>query len=104
MFSSASPRRLMFLLLVVGLAFPSHASAATWDFGNLFAKAGGFFSALWTPIRCEIESSGNCGTRPQVAPRSRGCEMNPDGHCASAPTLVIGDYGCEIEPDGRCKS
>jgi hypothetical protein len=106
--SASSPRRLLFLLLVVGLAFPSHAAASSWDFGNFLEKAGGFFWALWSPVGCEIEPNGGCGTSPRLAPRDSGCEINPDGLCASEPAqegsggFVFGETGCVILPDGRC--
>ncbi len=85
--SSSSPRRLLFLLLVVGLAFPHHASAAPWALGNLLAKAGSFLSALWAPVAHEIHPNG--GRASGAAPvRSNG--------------PAVGDTGCVILPDGRC--
>jgi hypothetical protein len=80
--SASSPRRLLLVLLVVGLAFPSHASAASWDFGNLFAKAREFFSTLWTPA----------GSAPDAWPRQGG---DNGKH-------LLADTGCVILPDGRC--
>jgi len=106
--SASSPRRLPLLLLLVGLAVPSHASAAPWDFGKLLAKAGGYFSALWAPVGCEILPGGRCDASSQVAPSDIGCELEPDGRCASGPVREkdgsppLGDVGCEILPDGRC--
>jgi hypothetical protein len=80
--SASSPRRLLFLLLVVSLAFPSHASAATWDFGNLLAKARELFSTLWTS-----EESA-----PDAKPVRRGAYGKH----------LLADTGCVILPDGRC--
>ena len=106
--SASSFRRLPFLLLVVGLAFPSHASAMSWDFGNLIAKAQGFFSALWGPSGCEMNPDGRCGAAPSPVLRDHGCELDPDGRYASTPVqsrkgdTVNSDVGCEIMPDGRC--
>jgi hypothetical protein len=106
--SASSPRRLLFLLLVVGLAFPSYAAAAPWDFGSLLAKAGGFFSALWAPAGCVINPHGRCADTPIPVSKELGCEFMPKGNCASALTRekkdipVLSDVGCEIMPDGRC--
>jgi len=82
MFSSASPRRLLFVLLVVGLAFPSHASAASWDFGNLFAKAREYLSALWPPA--------------EYVPNPRPTRGGDNGK------HLLANTGCVILPDGRC--
>ncbi|HEV7671673.1 MAG TPA: hypothetical protein VGS22_24390 [Thermoanaerobaculia bacterium] len=106
--SASSPRRLLLLLLVVGLAFPSHAAAAPWDFGNLLAKAGGFFSALWAPVGYVIEPDGRYGEKPIPVSKEVGCEIMPDGNCASTlarekkNTPVLSDVGCEILPGGLC--
>jgi hypothetical protein len=99
--SASSPRRLLFLLLVVGLAFPGHASAAPWDFGKLLAKAGGFFSALWAPVGCEVNPDGRCADTSSPVPW-----LENRGTVGPAPTEsdgpLVGNHGCEIMPDGRC--
>ncbi|MEP7011555.1 MAG: hypothetical protein ABJC13_14630 [Acidobacteriota bacterium] len=92
--SASSPRRLPLLLLVVVLAFPTQASAAPWDLGNLLAKAGRFFSALWAPSGCEIEPSGRRGASPD------GRSASDSGRPRSKPPL--GEVGCEINPNGLC--
>lgn len=106
--SASPPRRLLLVLLVVGLAFPSHASAVPWDIENLLTRAGGFFSALWAPVGCEIlPGSGLCIAAPASGRPSVGEPLCPNwvnGRCASGPAkakrdgLVLGEVGCEILP------
>lgn len=104
--SASSPRRLPLWLLVVSLAIPSQASAASWELGNLLARAGGFFSAVWGQVGCVIEPSGQCGS----ALRDHGCVILPDGRCAADPHQggadgpVLSEVGCEINPTGSCGS
>jgi len=101
MFSSASPRRLLFLVLAATLAFPSYASAAPWEIGSLLAKAGGFFSALWSPVSRAQEPRRSGGDAAGSLPL-------PGGPRTSHPTpekndgVLVGDHGCEIMPDGHC--
>ncbi len=107
MFAS-SPRCLLLVLLVLGLVFPSRASAAPWDLGSLLGKAGGFFSALWAPVGCEIlPGSSQCVAAPASDRPTLGYPvwwswMN--GRYASGPAKaksdgpVLGEVGCEILP------
>lgn len=89
MFSSTSPRRLLFVILAVTLAFPTHASAAPWDLRNLLDKARGFISALWAPPGSE-----------RAPDRRRTLKPVPGGNGGA----VFGNAGCEVLPGGLCKT
>ncbi len=85
---SSSPRRLLLLLVVVALAFPSHASAAPWDLRNFLDKVRGFISAFWAPPGNE---------------RIPGRRQTPGPVPGGSGGAVFGDEGCEVLPGGLCK-
>jgi hypothetical protein len=86
---SSSPRRLLLLVLVMGLALPGHSFAAPWDLRNLLDKARGFISAFWAPSGNERASDRRQTPRPV-----------PGGSGGA----VFGNAGCEVLPGGLCKS
>lgn len=103
--SALSSRRLLFVLIVLGLVFPSQASAAPWDLRSLLAKAGRFFSALWVPAGGEVDSATVHGS--SVTPREAACASSSDERCDSDSerprhTPPLGEVGCEINPNGLC--
>ena len=104
--SASSPRRLPFVLLVVGLSFPSFASAAPWEFGGLRANADALFSRLWTSVGW-MEHSGICGSGLHRLLKGYGL-AGSDASCAAATEEgdsakpAFDRTGCVILPDGRC--
>src|SRR5262245_26732588 len=100
--SASSLRRLPLCVLVATLAFPAHAFAAPWNFGDWVGRVRGLLSMLWTLHGCEIDPNGRCETILNRRPVSgdSGCEINPDGRLAPTPSavgggsLLVGDSGC----------
>ncbi|HXU30188.1 MAG TPA: hypothetical protein VN851_06400 [Thermoanaerobaculia bacterium] len=101
--SSSMLRRLALGVLVLALAFPNHAAAMPWEWGDLLGRVRGFISSIWAPNGCEIMPEGNCRTAPKQIFGEHGCEVEPDGRCGAALVHIFGENGCELTPDGRCK-
>jgi len=101
--SASMLRRLCLGVLVLALAFPSHAAAMPWEWGDLFGRVRGFISSIWGPIGGQVESEGRGRTAPVLIYSEQGCELTPDGRCGAAPIPIFGEHGCELDPDGRCK-
>ncbi len=102
--SSSRLRRLALGVLVFALAFPSHAAAMSWEWGDLFGRVRGFISSLWAPHGCILEPGGRCGAAPAQILGEHGCVIEPGGRCGAAPTPIFGEHGCILEPNGRCGS
>lgn len=107
--SASMLRRLSLGVLVLALAFPRHAAAMPWQWGDLFGKVRGFLSSILAPNGCVVEPGGRCGAAPNQIFGEIGCELGPGGRCAAAPDRglgngpILGEIGCEIEPGGHCK-
>ncbi len=101
--SASMLRRLAPGVLVLALAFPSHATAMSWPLDDLFGRFRGFISSLWAPHGYEVMPDGNCRTAPTPIFGENGCVIMPDGNCRTAPKQIFGENGCEIMPDGRCR-
>jgi hypothetical protein len=95
-------RRLSLGVLVLALAFPSHAAAMPWEWGELFGRVRGFLSSIWAPNGGEIRPEGRDGVAPRLIFGENGCMLDPDGRCGTAPALIFGEDGCVLHPDGRC--